>query len=145
MLINNAESAAFSCSKYYKSMEKNEKVDYLTVIDQVVVAFVRSPNSLVMKVLADNQKIQEYKFAEKHLFDSPSCKVVEASSSKYLFLSLYGKKDISMYIFTLNQEELTLYKTIAFNFNHFIEYSEFDSKGKRLLAYSLNNNTVQIW
>jgi hypothetical protein len=60
-------------------------------------------------------------------------------------LALYSKKDLSVYIFQLTPEALTLYKTTTLLFNYFIEEAEFDSKGNRLLAYSLNNNTVQIW
>lgn len=51
VLIKNLDSTAYTCPKYFKDMEKDQKVDGLFVIDQTVIAFIRSPTTLSFKVL----------------------------------------------------------------------------------------------
>jgi hypothetical protein len=43
-------------------MEKDQKVEGVTVSNQTIISFVRSPTSLQMKVLSKDKKILEYKF-----------------------------------------------------------------------------------
>jgi hypothetical protein len=62
VLLNSSNSSTFTCAKFFKNMEKDQKVEGVTVSNQTIISFVRSPTSLQMKVLSKDKKILEYKF-----------------------------------------------------------------------------------
>jgi hypothetical protein len=54
LLIDPSSAEVFGCRKYFKDMENNERVETVKVADKsLVVAFVRSPTKLTLKLRHD--------------------------------------------------------------------------------------------